>query len=149
MIRIFRIPSGQLMVLCGLLVEAAVFLAVARLSLFVLPFRTIAAFLDRPIRKPEPNLRERWRQRKQIRWAIERGTRFLPGETMCFPRGIAGFLMCRRRGIDSVLNYGAAFYPGEGLKAHVWLQDGPYGITGHSVSSEYCVLARFPAGARG
>jgi hypothetical protein len=57
--------------------------------------------------------------------------------------------MCRARGIDSVLHYGAAVFPGEGLKAHVWLQDGRYGITGQSASSDYCVLARFPAQAGG
>jgi len=146
---VLRISWRQLPAICGLLAESGLFLALARLAIFLLPFRTIASFLDRPLRRAAPDPRERRRQRNRIRWAIERAARLLPGETVCFPRGIAGFLMCRRRGIDSVLHYGAAVFPGEGLKAHVWLQDGVYGITGQSVCADYCVLARFPAAATG
>jgi hypothetical protein len=135
--------------LCALLAEAAIWLAVSRLAIFILPFRTIASMLDRPMRHPELAEPERGRQRKRIQWAIDRAAPVLPGETVCFPRGIAAFIMCRARGIDSVLHYGAAVFPGEGLKAHVWLQDGVYGITGHSVAAGYRVLARFPAGVTG
>jgi hypothetical protein len=73
----------------------------------------------------------------------------LPGKTVCFPRGIAAFMMCRARGIDPVLYYGAAVVPGEGVKTHVWLYDGDYGITGHNLADDYCVVARFPAAAKG
>jgi hypothetical protein len=129
--------------------EAAFLLAFSRLAIMILPFRTIASVLDRPMDKTELAEPERGRQRKRIQWAIARAARLLPGETVCFPRGLAAFRMCRARGIDSVLSYGAAVLPGEGLKAHVWLQDGTFGITGHQASAGYCVIARFPAEANG
>jgi hypothetical protein len=134
--------------LIRLVAEAAVLLALSRLAIMILPFRRIASVLDRPMRRPDLVEPERSRERKRIQWAIGRAARLLPGKTVCFPRGIAAYTMCRARGIDSVLSYGAAVLPGEGLKAHVWLQDGAYGITGHSVAADYCVIARFPAGAR-
>ena len=140
---------GRLLSLSALLGEATMWLIISRLAIFALPFRIIASALDRPMRRRVLTEPQRGRQRRRIQWAIHRAARFLPGKTVCFPRGIAAFAMCRGRGIDSVLHYGAAVFPGEGLKAHVWLQDGVYGITGHSVAADYCVLARFPAGAIG
>jgi hypothetical protein len=141
----FRV--GRYLSLSRLLAEAAMWLTVSRLAIFVLRFRTIASYLDRPLRRPLLDSYARIGQRKRIQWAIGRAARLLPGETVCFPRGIAGFMMCRVRGIDSVLYYGAAISQNRRLKAHVWLRDGVHGIMGHSVASEYCVLARFPVGA--
>jgi hypothetical protein len=127
-----------------LLVEATVLLAITRLVIFFLPFRIIAFALNRSfgvLSQP----RERERTRNDIRWAVERGARCLPGETVCFPKGVAAHIMCRARGIDSVLYYGALSSPAEGLIAHVWLKDGNTGIVGHSVAHRYSVLAQFPA----
>jgi hypothetical protein len=142
---IFSIPAARFVPLFAVFSEAFLLLALSRLALLFLPFRLIASFLDRPMARPQLPWQERARQRKAIQWAIDRAARCLPGETVCFPRGLAAFVMCRARGIDSVLHYGAAVVPGKGLKAHVWLLDGEYGITGHSVAAEYCLLARFPS----
>ena len=144
-----RAPNRQLPALCGLVAEAAAWLVLSRLAILIVPFRIIASFLDRPLLRSGPDLAERQLQVKRIQWAIERACRVLPGETVCFPRGMAGFFMCRLRGIDSVLHYGAAVIPGEGLKAHVWLCDGNYGVIGHRIAEQYRILARFPAGAKG
>jgi hypothetical protein len=127
----------------GLLLEAAVLLAIARSVIFVLPFRIVALALNRPFGALRQT-RERNQARKDIRWAVERGARCLPGETVCFPKGIAAHIMCRARGIESVLYYGALSSPAEGLIAHVWLKDGNTGIVGHSVAHRYSVLAQFP-----
>jgi len=148
-ISFLRAPLAQSLPLCMALAEAFVLLAVSRLAIVFLPFRVLAAYLDRPMRAPALTGPERIRFRKRIRWAVDRAARLLPGSTVCFPRGLAGFLMCRARGIDSTLHYGAAVVPGGGLKAHVWLMDGDYGITGQSVAAEYCLLARFPSGVTG
>jgi len=146
-ISLLRAPLAQSLPLCMALTEAFVLLALCRLAIFLLPFRVLAAYLDRPMTVPELTGPERVRQRNRIRWAVDRAARFLPGPTVCFPRGLAGFVMCRVRGIDSILHYGAAVVSDEGLKAHVWLMDGDYGITGQSVAAEYCLLARFPSKA--
>jgi hypothetical protein len=146
--RLFRTPLAPLISVCRLLTEAIFWLVVSRMAISAVPFRTIAFFLDRPMGRPGLRMPERGRQRRRISWAVERAARFLPGQTVCFPRGMAAFVMCRRRGIDSTLHYGAAVFPGEGLIAHVWLKDGVYGITGHSVARHYCVLAQFPTAVK-
>ena len=130
----------------GLMVfEAALWLAIARFALFALRFATLASFLDRPFAARETEEPRRGAQRRRIARAVDIAAGLLPGRTVCFPRGLAAFMMCRVRRIGSVLHYGAAVFPGEGMRAHVWLMDGNYGITGHSVANAYCVLARFPS----
>jgi hypothetical protein len=127
-----------------LFLEAVFLLAVSRMALCVLPFRFIAAFLDRPFFLRSGELSEFETQRKNVKWAVARASRVLPGETVCFPRGIAAHIMCQIRGIDTTLFYGAAVLPDRGLRAHVWLQDGATGIVGTSLADKYCVLTRFP-----
>jgi hypothetical protein len=124
--------------------EAVILLAASRIAIRVLPFRIMAWFLDKPflcrsVPKSLPAL-----TRRNVRRAIACGSAILPGKTVCFPRGVAAHVMCRIRGIETTLYYGAAILPNRGLNAHVWLQDGTIGITGKQEASEYCVLARFP-----
>jgi hypothetical protein len=128
-----------------LLFEACLYLVWARLILLVLPFRRLTPFFNRP--SPPAMILdpvERRRLRQDVGWAIELAGRHLPGETTCFPRGIAAQAMCRRRGVGAVLCYGAATLPETGLSAHVWVLDGTEGVVGHQAASDYRILARFP-----
>ncbi|MDX9956791.1 MAG: lasso peptide biosynthesis B2 protein [Anaerolineae bacterium] len=127
-----------------LLIEAAMYLLLARLALHVLPFRRIAAWLNRPPRRTELAGEGRERIRKEVIWAIEQAAKQLPGETVCFPRALAAQAMLRRRGISTTLYYGAATLPERGLTAHVWVQDGDEGVVGHREAGSYHVLARYP-----
>jgi len=138
--RFLRQPSAHR----ALLIEATVYLLLARLGLRVRPFRRIAAGLKRPTRRTELTGEERERIRKEVGWAIERTARHLPGETVCFPRGLAAQALLRRRGISTTLYYGAATLPKRGLTAHVWVQDGDEGVVGHREAGSYHVLARYP-----
>ena len=52
---------------------------------------------------------------------------------MCFQQGLAAQLMLRRRGIPSVLYYGAA-QDGSGLHAHVWVRDGDIDVIGGEIA---------------
>lgn len=140
--RFLRQPAARR----ALLIEAAVSLLLARLALRVLPFRRIAAWLNRPPQRTELTGEERERIRKEVVWAIERTARQLPGETVCFPLGLAAQAMLRRRGISTTLYYGAATLPERGLTAHVWVQDGDEGVVGHREAGSYHVLARYPEG---
>ncbi len=138
--RFLRQPAGRRL----LLIEATVYLLLARLALRVLPFRRIAAWLNRPSQRAELTGEERERIRKEVVWAIERTARHLPGETVCFPRGLAAQTMLRRRSISTTLYYGAATLPERGLTAHVWVQDGDEGVVGHREAGSYHILARYP-----
>ena len=128
-----------------LLLEASLYLVWARLMLLVLPFRRLTPFFNR---RPSPpgvaDPMERQRLRLEIRWAIERAVVHLPGKMTCFPQGIAAQAMCRKRGIDAVLYYGAAPLPEKGLSAHVWVLDDTEGVIGHQLAHEYRIIGRFP-----
>jgi len=124
--------------------EAAVCLIVARTALRIVPFRYIVWALNRPWSRSVTDNATRSLRRRRVSWAVERVAHSLPGQTVCFPKAIAAYFMCRLRGIPGTLYYGVTKSAASGLKAHVWLQDGPVGIVGHSVAEEYGVLLRFP-----
>lgn len=128
-----------------LLLEACLYLVWARLMLLALPFRWLTRFFKRPCSSAlAGDSFERQRLRQDVAWAIQRAAENLPVETACFPRGIAAQAMCRRRGINATLYYGAATLPSTGLTAHVWVLDGTEGVVGHQVANEYRIIARFP-----
>jgi len=84
-------------------------------------------------------------RRRDVQWAVELASRYLPGQTTCFPKAVTAHLMCRARGLQTTVYYGATRVADQQLKAHVWLQDGATGVVGHSVAAEYNILAMFPA----
>jgi hypothetical protein len=116
----------------------------ARVLLRVLPFRRLTSLLSLPVQQSALSGAERGQLRGDVCWAIDKAAKFLPGRTVCFPRGIVAQVMCRKRGIDTIMYYGAAVDPAEGLRAHVWVQDGGFGVVGHLAVDRYRVLARFP-----
>jgi hypothetical protein len=63
---------------------------------------------------------------------------------MCFQQGLAAQLMLRRRGIPSVLYYGAAQDDKSGLYAHVWVRDGDVDVIGGEIAHRFAILAAFP-----
>lgn len=127
-----------------LLFEALTYLVMARSLLFLCPFRHLRRLLERPVGNcPVPDKAARRLITERIRWAVERVAEQLPGQTACFPRGIAAHCMCRRRGISTTLCYGGATL--DGLSAHVWVVDGAIGVIGHQIANRYRMLRRFPA----
>jgi hypothetical protein len=64
---------------------------------------------------------------------------------MCFEQGLASQLMLRRRGVPSVLYFGAAPDSRDGLAAHVWVRDGEIDVIGGETAASFRVLATFPS----
>jgi hypothetical protein len=126
------------------LIEASFWLVVAEMALSVLPFRYVGLFAAGPIRRPTPSGQERIMQVRRTRWAITTAARQLPWRAMCFQQGLAAQCMLRRRGIPSVLYYGAAQHDQKSLSAHVWVRDGDIDVVGGEMASRYAVLATFP-----
>jgi hypothetical protein len=126
------------------IIEAAVWLIAARAAIALIPFKRLVRFF---VLKPRPvDLSPEARQRAldEVRRAIASAAHRLPGEFVCFPQAVAAQAMLRRRGVPTTLYYGAALVPGEGLTAHVWLQDGETGVLGHESAMTYRVVARYP-----
>jgi len=124
--------------------EAMVWLAIAGLIVAIMPFRNFGFLAARPVRKLPPAEVARNLIRRRIRWAIVTAARRVPWRALCIQQGLAAQFMLRRRGIPSVLYYGAALREGD-LKAHVWVRDGNIDVIGGEAASRYALLARFPA----
>jgi transglutaminase superfamily protein len=127
-----------------LLFEAIVCLGIAALAIAVLPFRRVALLAARPIRTRELPIQQRRDKVRRIRWAIISTGARVPWRVMCFQQGLAAQLMLRRRGIASVLYYGAAQDDRSGLHAHVWVRDGDVDVIGGEIACRFTILARFP-----
>lgn len=128
-----------------LLLEAALALIAARLLLHAVQFRRLTGLMNYPLGDGKPSESERALMRNDISLVIGLAAAHLPGETACFPRAMTAQFMCRRRGIDARMSYGAAVVGGTGLTAHVWVEDGSADVVGCEDLSRFRVLARFPA----
>lgn len=130
-----------------LLVEATLLLAVAATAIAVLPFRLVGRLAARPVHQQAPPPQTRLIETRRVRWAIAASARRVPWRAMCFQQGLAAQIMLRRRGIPSVLYYGAAPDDQRGLMAHVWVRDGEIDVIGGEIALRYAVLATFPSQA--
>ena len=128
----------------ALLLEAFLFVMVASIAIAMLPFRKLGTLAGRPVTPPEPSQQARSLIIKRTRWAVVAVATRVPWRALCFQQGLAAQLMLRRRGVASVLYYGALQDRQKGLQAHVWVQDGVMPVVGCELASHYAVLARFP-----
>jgi hypothetical protein len=138
--KFFRLPLHDRL----LLLEATIWIAIAGLAIAVLPFRQLGFLAARPIRQPEPTNQARAIMVRRIRWAIGTAAPRVPWRAFCFQQGVAAQLMLRRRGIPSVLYYGAEPNEHSGLSAHVWVRDGDVDVIGGDIAYRFAVLATFP-----
>jgi hypothetical protein len=138
--RFFRLPWHDRV----LLVEATIWMAFAGFAIDVLPFRYVGRLAARPIRRPTPTYHTRITTLRRIRWAILTTARQVPWRASCFEQSLVAQLMLRRRGIPSVLHYGAAPGGQTGLSAHAWVRDGDVDVIGGDIAHRFVLLATFP-----
>ncbi len=127
-----------------LLIEAIFWLAASGIVIAVVPFRRVAALAACPIRKPTPSHETCLTEVRRVRWAVAATASRMPWRALCFQQGLAAQLMLRRRGVPSVLYYGAARDDQSGVIAHVWVRSGNVDVVGCEIASRYVVLATFP-----
>jgi hypothetical protein len=128
-----------------LLAESLFVLALASLLVAFLPFRRIARIAAWKTGITNLSTEERRSLAKRIRWAISAVAHRVPWKAVCFQQGLAAQFMLRRRGIPSVLYYGAAPDGEKGLSAHVWIRDGDVDVIGGEIADRFAILAKFPA----
>jgi len=128
-----------------LVVEALFCLATARLLIVFLSFRHIGRLASCIGRKSacRPGVSA---------GLVARLARFLPAiarrvpwRAKCYETGLAAHFMLRRRGIPSVLYYGAAQKTEGGLSAHVWVRAAGQDVVGCEIADRFAVLVTFPA----
>ena len=137
-------PADQI-----LLVEAGVWLGVARLVLLTLPFRWIKRGWGEPqalsAEKSEgtpPELLER------VSWAVATASRNLPWDCLCLAQAMAAKAMLKRRGISSTLYLGVAKDGTAPSLSHAWLTCGEQVLTGQQGMGEFSVIATFAEGGK-
>jgi hypothetical protein len=128
-----------------LLVESMFWLALAWIAIAALPFRYVGRLASRATHQQVPGPQVRVAIVKRVRWAIYACARRVPWRAKCFEQGLAAQFMLRRRGVPSIVYYGAAPDNLRGLSAHVWVRDGDVDVIGCEIASRYAVLAMFPS----
>jgi hypothetical protein len=124
-----------------MLAEGLAALALASLAIKLLPFRKVAAAASRPGRR---TARPDSGTVRRVRGAVQGWAKRVPWKAVCFQRGLALHWMLRRRGIPSVLLYGAR-KDGDGLAAHVWVDVDGETVIGGEEAHRFACLARFPS----
>jgi len=134
----------------ALVVEAAMWLALTRLALLLLPFQTLARRLG--TFTPPGQARDGGRLPPEailvageIGWAVTRASRYVPFRAVCLPQAIAARLMLQRRGIASVLHFGVvgAGSACSSIDSHAWLDTAGIEITGYPLARQCTELACF------
>lgn len=128
--------------------EAVLCLALARLGLFVLPFPTLARRLGTLTAPRDAHAQTSHRPddatvARDVGWAVTRAARYLPFRAACLPQALAARWMLQRRGVASVLHFGAIDGPAAGIKAHAWLDAAGVDVTGYPVAADCAEIACF------
>lgn len=141
--RFFNLPWSRK----ALVAEAVTWLALARLALVFVPFRSLAARFGTvaPGGTPGgPTLSDPQRDTaREVSWAVTRAARYTPFEAVCLPQAIAAKAMLSRRHIGSVMHFGVAKKQDAPLDAHAWLDAGGVEVTGYPVGEGFVEVARF------
>ncbi|MGH6994457.1 MAG: lasso peptide biosynthesis B2 protein [Stellaceae bacterium] len=134
-----------------LVVEAVIYLLLARLGLIFVPFPKLARRLGHFVPPSDPRAiaaraagaREQMQLAKEIGWAVTRSARYVPFKAVCLPQAMAAQVMLKRRGVSSVMHFGAARGEDKPLDAHAWLDAAGVEVTGYPVAKNFAEIACF------
>jgi hypothetical protein len=135
----------------ALIVEAAVWLALARLALAAFPFPTLARRLGVFVPPADPRVAaaagattvDAARLAREVSWAVTRGAIHVPFAAVCLPQAMAARIMLSRRGVASAMRFGAAKGEGAALDAHAWVDAAGVKVTGYPVGAAMAEIACF------
>jgi len=133
------------------LAEAAAYLFIARLALVFIPFPRLARRLGtfvtpavaRATQTATDSALDQSRIAEEIAWAVTRAARYVPFKAVCLPQAMAAQVMLKRRGVKSVMHFGAARGTDKPLDAHAWLDAAGVEVTGYPVAENFAEIACF------
>lgn len=131
--------------------EAAFWLLLARLALIFVPFSILARHLGsfrspadaRALQGRTMISRDEVRLAVEVGWAVTRVAHHLPFEAKCLPQAMAARIMLKRRGVASVMHFGAAKGRDKPIDAHAWLDAAGIEVTGYPVAEGFAEIACF------
>jgi hypothetical protein len=132
-----------------LLLEAGVWLGVARAAILTIPFRWIARlFALTPGELANPHEQSPGASARRIRWAIAVVSCRTPWESKCLAQALAASAMLRMRRIPATMALGVARSAEESgkMEAHAWLSAGDLILTGGAGRERFTVIAKFSMG---
>jgi len=133
-----------------LLIEAVIWLGLARAASLALPFRwTVRLFALRP--DPDSTARRAGMPSAVaavtplLGWALRAAATRTPWKSTCLAQALAGARMLRRRDLPGRVALGVArsAEPPRPLEAHAWLSSGEEILTGAAEAERFSVVARF------
>jgi Transglutaminase-like superfamily len=133
----------------ALVIEAVVWLIVARLALIFVPFPRLARHLGTFMPPSDARAAATAADSGQVRlagdigWAVTRSARYVPFRAVCLPQAMAARIMLKRRGIKSIMHFGAAKGHSKPLEAHAWLDAAGIEVTGYPVAAQFAEIACF------
>jgi hypothetical protein len=135
----------------GLVFEAVGFLLAARLALIFVPFPRLARHLGSFVPPTDPRADagrtmaglEQTESAKAVSWAVTRAARYVPFNAVCLPQAMAAQVMLKRRGIKSVMHFGAGRGDDKPIDAHAWLDAAGVEVTGYPVAEGFAEIACF------
>jgi|SRR5579863_831223 len=135
----------------ALLVEAVAYLFAARLALIFIPFPRLARQLGTFVPPTDPRTSrarsgtapDQAQLAEAIGWTVARAARYVPFKAVCLPQAMAARVMLKRRGIGSVMHFGAAKGQEKPLDAHAWLDAAGIEVTGYPVAENCAEIACF------
>ncbi|MCW3846954.1 lasso peptide biosynthesis B2 protein [Sphingomonas sp. LB-2] len=135
----------------ALLAEAVVRLIAARMKIANLPFREIAKKLGTFVPATDPRIAEaklpgpeaKAKIAREVGWAVTRAAEHVPFDAVCLPQAMAAHAMLRRRGIESVMHFGAKKSDEKPIDAHAWLDAAGVEVTGYPLSGGMTEIGAF------
>jgi hypothetical protein len=135
----------------ALAVEALAWLAIARLGLLVVPFPRLARLIGDFMSPDDPRVAralagaspERAALAATIGQIVTEAARAAPFRAVCLPQALAARAMLARRGVASVLYFGAARGEHKPFDAHAWLDAAGVEVTGYPVAHDFTKIACF------
>jgi hypothetical protein len=132
-----------------LFAEAAIWLAVARLAISILPFRRLAKHLGEQHAESPVEDETAAVLSGRVSRAVRIMRRHVPWDSHCLAQAIAAQQMLRCRGVRSTLYLGVAKDGQTDLKAHAWLRCGRVLVVGGPGQQHYAVVSTFAHPDRG
>ena len=134
----------------ALLAEAALWLLLARLLLLFVPFRLLARRFGTFVPPTDSRVAagrsgdsaSAAAVAREIGWAVTSAARHVPFRAVCLPQAIAARMMLQRRGVLSVIHFGAT-KGADTLDTHAWLDAAGVDVTGFPIGGEFAEIACF------
>jgi transglutaminase superfamily protein len=135
----------------ALTAKAVAWLLLARLALIFVPFprlaRRFGTFVPptdaRTLQARNRTSPAHAQHAEDIGWAVTRSARYVPFGAVCLPQAVAARVMLKRRGVASVLHFGAAQGKAKPIDAHAWLDAASVEVTGYPVGEDFAKVGCF------